>query len=315
MQNRSALHYGWRAVYYLARSLGSQLAGGEDYMRLHPVHALHLLNLVLLPVELEDPEVGSSAASADRVDPVRQPEQAMPTKGVRPKEHFDDTDPDHTDPGHAGPDHAGPDHTHPDHPAGLWHFALLSRIPGQADYARLTGGLPPFVLTFVELPRLLAWFARPSAPGPFPPRLQAIYDWARFFLGYGALHMNEIVHLPVAQALRSLEALSEDRYARDEAFDREKALKDYNTMIKVSTHTGIRMGIEQGQREASRALLQDLLKAKFGTLPDWVQQRLVVASIATLRHLSVVVLRASTLEEVFREASEDRIGDDAARGA
>jgi len=86
-------------------------------------------------------------------------------------------------------------------------------------------------------------------------------------------------------------------------------------MIKVSTHTGIRMGIEQGQREASRALLQDLLKAKFGTLPDWVQQRLVVASIATLRHLSVVVLRASTLEEVFREASEDRIGDDAARGA
>jgi len=224
MQNRSALHYGWRAVYYLARSLGSQLAGGEDYMRLHPVHALHLLNLVLLPVELEDPEVGSSAASADRVDPVRQPKQAMPTKGVRPKEHFD--------------------HTHPDHPAGLWHFALLSRIPGQADYARLTGGLPPFVLTFVELPRLLAWFARPSAPGPFPPRLQAIYDWVRFFLDYGALHMNEIVHLPVAQALRSLEALSEDRYARDEAFDREKALKDYNTMIKVSTHTGIRMGIE-----------------------------------------------------------------------
>jgi len=315
MQNRSALHYGWRAVYYLARSLGSQLAGGEDYMRLHPVHALHLLNLVLLPVELEDPEVRSSAASADRVDPVRQPEQAMPTKGVRPKEHFDDTDPDHTDPGHAGPDHAGPDHTHPDHPAGLWHFALLSRIPGQADYARLTGGLPPFVLTFVELPRLLAWFARPSAPGPFPPRLQAIYDWVRFFLDYGALHMNEIVHLPVAQALRSLEALSEDRYARDEAFDREKALKDYNTMIKVSTHTGIRMGIEQGQREASRALLQDLLKAKFGTLPDWVQQRLEAASVATLRQLSVAVLRASTLEEVFREASEDRIGDDAARGA
>ena len=224
----------------------------------------------------------------------------MPTKGGRPKEHFDHTDPDRTDPGHAGPDHAGPDHTHPGHPAGLWHFALLSRIPGQADYARLTGGLPPFVLTFVELPRLLAWFARPSAPGPFPPRLQAIYDWVRFFLGYGALHMNEIVHLPVAQALRSLEALSEDRYARDEAFDREKALKDYNTMIKVSTHTGIRMGIEQGQREASRALLQDLLKAKFGRLPDWVQQRLEAASVATLRQLSVGVLRASTLEEVFR---------------
>jgi len=136
--------------------------------------------------------------------------------------------------------------------------------------------------------------------------------------------MNEIVHLPVAQALRSLEALSEDRYARDEAFDREKALKDYNTMIKVSTHTGIRMGIEQGrivgreegreegrkagrvqgrkqgQREASRALLQDLLKAKFGRLPDWVQQRLEAASVATLRQLSVGVLRASTLEEVFR---------------
>jgi len=194
----------------------------------------------------------------------------------------------------------------------------------------------PFVLTFVELPRLLAWFARPSAPGPFPPRLQAIYDWARFFLGYGALHMNDIVHFPVAQALRSLEALSEDRYAREEAFDREKALKDYNTMIKVSTHTGIRMGIEQGRivgreegreegriagreegledglktglehgrRLASMALLQDLLQAKFGTLPEWVQQRLEAASVATLRQLSVVVLRASTLKEVFGAGSD-----------
>jgi len=46
-----------------------------------------------------------------------------------------------------------------------------------------------------------------------------------------------------------------------------------------------------------------------------VQQRLEAASVATLRQLSVAVLRASTLEEVFREASEDRIGDDAARGA
>ncbi|MFM7254137.1 MAG: hypothetical protein ACKO3C_00485, partial [Betaproteobacteria bacterium] len=127
-----------------------------------------------------------------------------------------------------------------------------------------------------------------------------------------------------------------DRYARDEAFDREKALKDYNTMIKVSTHTGIRMGIEQGrivgreegreegriagreegledglktglehgQRLASVALLQDLLQAKFGTLPEWVQQRLEAASVATLRQLSVVVLRASTLKEVFGAGSD-----------
>jgi hypothetical protein len=101
-------------------------------------------------------------------------------------------------------------------------------------------------LSFVELPRLLAWFARPSAPRPFPPRLQAIDDWTRLFLTYGALPMNNIAHLPVAQALRALETLSEDRIAREEAFEREKALKDHNTMIKLATERGIMLGIEQG---------------------------------------------------------------------
>jgi hypothetical protein len=147
MQNRRDLHYGWRAVYYLARSLSSQLDRGDDYTRLHPVHALHLLNLVLLPMGLENPEERSSAVRADQANlanPVNRPDPS--------------------------------DRTDSEHPAGLWHFALLSRIPGQPDYARLTGGLPPVVLSFVELPRLLAWFARPSAPRPFPPRLQAIYD-------------------------------------------------------------------------------------------------------------------------------------------
>jgi len=54
-------------------------------------------------------------------------------------------------------------------------------------------------------------------------------------------------------------------------------------------------------------LLQDLLKAKFGTLPDWALQRLEAASVATLRQLSVAVLRASTIEEVLREATEDTL--------
>jgi hypothetical protein len=180
-------------------------------------------------------------------------------------------------------------------------------------------------LSFVELPRLLAWFARPSAPRPFPPRLQAIDDWTRLFLTYGALPMNNIAHLPVAQALRALETLSEDRIAREEAFEREKALKDHNTMIKLATERGIMLGIEQGieqgiergritgreegleqgQREASLALLHDILQMKFGTVPEWAWQRLQAASIATLRQLSVVVLRATTIEEVFSAVSDE----------
>ena len=161
--------------------------------------------------------------------------------------------------------------------------------------------------------------------------------------------MNDIAHLPVARALRALETLSEDRIAREEAFEREKALKDHNTMIKLATERGIMLGIEQGieqgiergiergritgreeglkdglkrgreiglkegrkaglergQREASLALLHDILQMKSGALPGSARQRLAAASIATLRQLSVVVLRATTIEEVFSAVSDE----------
>jgi hypothetical protein len=116
MQNRRDLHYGWRAVYHLARSLSSQLDRGDDYTRRHPVHALHLLNLVLLPMGLENPKESSSAARADQANlanPVNRPDPS--------------------------------DRTDSEHPAGLWHFLRSSaESPANQTTHASPGGYPPW---------------------------------------------------------------------------------------------------------------------------------------------------------------------------
>jgi len=89
---------------------------------------------------------------------------------------------------------------------------------------------------------------------------------------------------------------------------REEGLKDGLKKGRASGLKEGRMeGLEQGQRQASIDLLLDLLQAKFGTLPDWARQRLEAASVTTLRQLSMAVLRAPTIDEVFGGESDHRI--------
>jgi len=66
-----------------------------------------------------------------------------------------------------------------------------------------------------------------------------------------------------------------------------------------SMQQGIQQGMQQGMHQGETLVLERLLRLKFGTLPDAVQQRIEQASEQTLLEWSERVLTASRLDEVL----------------
>jgi len=58
-------------------------------------------------------------------------------------------------------------------------------------------------------------------------------------------------------------------------------------------------GMQQGMQQGEALVLERLLRLKFGTLPDTVQQRLKQANEQTLLQWSERVLTANRLDEVL----------------
>ncbi|WP_395402276.1 DUF4351 domain-containing protein [Pseudoduganella sp. UC29_106] len=62
---------------------------------------------------------------------------------------------------------------------------------------------------------------------------------------------------------------------------------------------GYREGREEGFQAGRRQAMTQMLKARFGRIPNAVQQRLNEASIAELDQISAAVLKANSLAEIF----------------
>ncbi len=70
--------------------------------------------------------------------------------------------------------------------------------------------------------------------------------------------------------------------------------------IEQGIEQGIERGIEQGRAEGERAVLERLLKRRFGRLPPEAAERLRRAPEAELETWADNVLDAGTLDEVFQ---------------
>lgn len=64
---------------------------------------------------------------------------------------------------------------------------------------------------------------------------------------------------------------------------------------------GIQQGMQQGMQQGEAAVLERLLKRRFGPLPADTQARLAGASLEQLEHWADAILDAKSLEEVFAE--------------
>ena len=58
-------------------------------------------------------------------------------------------------------------------------------------------------------------------------------------------------------------------------------------------------GLQQGAQQEALAMLHGLLEVRFGILPGWVEQKLANRSVAELEKISVRVLNARSIEELF----------------
>jgi hypothetical protein len=72
--------------------------------------------------------------------------------------------------------------------------------------------------------------------------------------------------------------------------------------VTSAERIGIRKGIEWGRQEGQRELLEQLLAARFGRLPEWVVGKVAAAEPARLEGWARRVLTAESLEAVFAEA-------------
>ena len=69
--------------------------------------------------------------------------------------------------------------------------------------------------------------------------------------------------------------------------------------LKQGLEQGLELGIERGLELGRRALLLDLLRERFGELPDAAVARVTAAGMAELQAWSKRVLTAPGLDDVF----------------
>ena len=73
--------------------------------------------------------------------------------------------------------------------------------------------------------------------------------------------------------------------------------------MRQGMRQGMQQGMRQGRVEGERAVLERLLRRRFGLLPPEVAERLSQASAADLETWAENVLDAETIDDVFDSSS------------
>ena len=76
--------------------------------------------------------------------------------------------------------------------------------------------------------------------------------------------------------------------------------REYKRGRQEGLKEGLKEGLHEGRQEGERALLSQLIQKRFGSLPEWANQRLSQASEQELSNLSNRLFEAQTLEELLR---------------
>ena len=69
--------------------------------------------------------------------------------------------------------------------------------------------------------------------------------------------------------------------------------------IRQGREQGRKEGKEEGKQEEGLAIVRKLMIKRFGRLPGWAEERLTAMSVAELEDLSLAVLDAKTVAELF----------------
>ena len=62
---------------------------------------------------------------------------------------------------------------------------------------------------------------------------------------------------------------------------------------------GRKEGREEGREENAKSVILDLLKTKFGELPQWVHDKVDSAKLSRLHQWTIAIITTDSLEEIF----------------
>ena len=63
---------------------------------------------------------------------------------------------------------------------------------------------------------------------------------------------------------------------------------------------GVQQGRQEGRQEGELTILRRQIQKRFGTIPNWADERLTRLSIAELENLSLRLLEVDTIQDLLR---------------
>jgi hypothetical protein len=192
-------------------------------------------------------------------------------------------------------------------PAGYWQqlwgcragleFPAVKLLDYQGREGELAASGNPFALA-VE-----AHLAARATHGDPPRRLAYKLALTRRLYRRG-LNRQDVVNLYafVDWLLVLPEALEVAYLEEIQHLEEETKMRYVTSAERIGIRKGIERGRQEGRQEGQRELLEQLLAARFGRLPEWVAGKLVAAEPARLAGWARRVLTAESLEAVFAEA-------------
>ncbi|MEO5333056.1 MAG: Rpn family recombination-promoting nuclease/putative transposase [Magnetococcus sp. YQC-5] len=79
------------------------------------------------------------------------------------------------------------------------------------------------------------------------------------------------------------------------------AITDARGAIQLAREEGEQKGLQEGRQEGATRILTSLLQRRFGTIPDWVTEKITKAESPSLEEWSLRVLEATSLDSVFAD--------------
>lgn len=135
-----------------------------------------------------------------------------------------------------------------------------------------------------------------------PNKNLKLYRWSRFLVADSEEEFDRLAleDADMANAKKTLEELSADKKVREQAYERETALRAYHHTIASERAEGEARGEARGIEKGLRASLTLQLTKRFGVLPDWASERVAHASTAQLESYLDSILTAASLEETLK---------------
>ena len=136
------------------------------------------------------------------------------------------------------------------------------------DYMDCSMDIDDMEIHIIELPKL---------PEKLEENSSDLLLWAKFINAEKKeeFEMLSRENASISRAYEKLQVISQDRQKRMEYEAREKAVRDYNQMMKESRESGLELGLERGRTEGRRQGAVDIAKK---LLASGVDEKIIAES-------------------------------------